>query len=113
MLTLTPKAQEVIRQNIREENLPPTTALRVGITREGCEESGTEFRYVIAVDPRLPGKSDQVFVSEGVTLYVDRESLPHVDGLTLDVLQDVAGTKFVFNNPNAKRGCGCGQTFST
>ena len=113
MLTLTPKAREVIRQNIREEKLPPTTALRVGITREGCEGSGTEFRYVLEIDSKLPRKSDEVFESEGVTLHVDRESLPHVDGLTLDVLQEVTGTKFIFHNPNAKRGCGCGQTFST
>lgn len=112
MITLTPHAAEVVRTIFTTENFPAPTALRLGITKEGCEGSGTEFRYVLDFDPN-PGKpDDHIFESEGIRIVVDQESLPHLEGLQLGVRQKSGGVEFMFLNPKAKHSCGCGHTFS-
>ncbi|MBI4280140.1 MAG: iron-sulfur cluster assembly accessory protein [Armatimonadetes bacterium] len=112
MITLTPPASQALQGMIKQQELPATTALRVGITREGCEGSGTQFAYVLAFDPDPPGPSDRVFETEGLTIVVDHDSLSHLNGLQLDVRQEFGGVKFLFRNPRAKHSCGCGHTFS-
>ena len=112
MITITPNAAEAVRTVVANEKYPADTALRVGITREGCEGSGTQFRYVMGLDPNPSRPDDQVFGIEGIRIVVDRESLPHLEGLQLDVQQTPEGAAFVFVNPRAKHSCGCGQTFS-
>jgi len=112
MITLTPHAAEAVRTIFTTDNLPVGTALRLGITKEGCEGSGTEFRYVLDFDPN-PGKpGDLLFESEGIRIVVDQESLPHLEGLKLGVRQELGGVEFMFLNPKAKHSCGCGHTFS-
>lgn len=81
MITLTPIAQKYIRAIARQENLPEETALRLGLVPQGCEGSGTKFRYEIAFDANVAGPDDEVFESEGIQIYIDRGSLPYVDGL--------------------------------
>lgn len=84
MITLTPRARQAVGEVLVQQKLPPTAALRLGVSTEGCEGSGAEFRYVLDFDPN-PGKpSDQVFESDGLTIVVDHESLSHLDGLQLD-----------------------------
>lgn len=112
MITLTPSARQAVGEILVQQKLPPTAALRLGVTSEGCEGSGTQFRYVLDFDPN-PGKpSDQVFESDGLTIVVDRESLPHLEGLQLDVAPEFGGMRFLFRNPHASHSCGCGHTFS-
>lgn len=112
MITLTPLASQAIQEIMRQQNLPATAALRVGVTKEGCEGSATQFRYVLGFDPHPAAPSDHVLKSEGLTVFVDHESLPHLDGLQLDVRQEFGGARFLFRNPRAKHTCGCGHTFS-
>ena len=50
MITITPNAAEAVRTVVTKQKLPADTPLRVGITRDGCEGSGTQFRYVISLD---------------------------------------------------------------
>lgn len=112
MITLTPSARQAVGEIFAQQELPPTAALRLGVTSEGCEGSGTQFRYVLDFDPN-PGKtSDQVFESDGLRIVVDHESLPHLDGLQLDAQPEFGGVRFVFRNPRASHSCGCGRTFS-
>lgn len=112
MITLTPLASQAIQEIMRQQNLPATAALRVGLTKEGCEGSATQFRYVLGFEPNPAAPSDHVLESEGLTVFVDYESLPHLDGLQLDVRQEFGGLGFLFRNPLAKHTCGCGHTFS-
>ena len=112
MITLTPIAQKYIRAIARQENLPEEAALRLGLVPQGCEGSGTKFRYEIAFDANAAGPDDEVFESEGIHIYIDRRSLPYVDGLELDVRSELGATTLVFRNPMAKHTCGCGHTFS-
>lgn len=112
MVTLTPTALQAVREIIKQENLPATSALRVGVSKDGCEGSGTQFKYVLDFDA-LPAKpDDNVFEMEGMKILVNNESLPHLTGLQLDVRQRMGGFEFVFRNPKAKHSCGCGHTFS-
>ncbi|HEU4436652.1 MAG TPA: iron-sulfur cluster assembly accessory protein [Verrucomicrobiae bacterium] len=112
MVTLTPTAGEAVRGIIEQEKLPQTTALRLGVTTEGCEGSGTKFRYVLDFDATPAKENDSVFESEGMKILVDNDSLPHLSGLQLDARKQMGGVQFVFRNPQAKHSCGCGHSFS-
>lgn len=113
MITLSPEAGQVVKEIQKQENLPANAALRLGVTNEGCGESATQFRYVLDFDVNPAKADDQVFESEGVKIYVNKESAPHLEGLVLDAQQDAIGSvQFMFKNPKAKHNCGCGHTFS-
>lgn len=112
MITLTPLAGEVVKKIKQQEKLPEAAALRLGVTREGCDGGGTEFRYVLDFDANPAKPQDHAFESEGIRILVDGESLPHLDDLQLDVRQEMGSVKFLFRNPRAKHSCGCGHTFS-
>ena len=112
MITLTPTAGEAVRGIIEQEKLPQTTALRLGVTKEGCEGSGTQFRYILDFDAEPARENDTTFESEGLKILVDTESLPHLSGLQLDARQQMGRFQFVFRNPQARHSCGCGHSFS-
>lgn len=81
--------------------------LRLGVRKTGC--SG--FAYVINyADDRQAG--DLVFEDQGVKVFVDPESLPLVDGTTVDFVKQGLNEAFRFSNPNIKGECGCGESFS-
>lgn len=112
MITLTPKAAEQVRGIMKQENVPPGSALRLAVTKDGCGDSGTQFRYDMSLDARAADPKDTIFEAEGIRLFVNADSLPHLDGLQLDSRETTQGVEFVFNNPHARHGCGCGKTFS-
>lgn len=81
--------------------------LRLGVRKTGC--SG--FAYVINyADDRQAG--DLVFEDQGVKVFVDPESLPLVDGTTVDFVKQGLNEAFRFSNPNTRGECGCGESFS-
>ena len=112
MITLSQLAGQAVKQIVAEGKLPENTAVRLGVTKDGCSNSGTQFKYAMDLDQNPAKPGDQVFESEGVKIYVDKESLPHLDGLQLDVREELGEMRFLFKNPNAKHSCGCGHTFS-
>ena len=81
--------------------------LRLGVRKTGC--SG--FAYVVnyADDPVA---SDLVFEDRGVKVFVDPESLPLIQGTTVDFVKQGLNEAFRFHNPNIKGECGCGESFS-
>ncbi|HPZ25621.1 MAG TPA: iron-sulfur cluster assembly accessory protein, partial [Kaistella sp.] len=56
--------------------------------------------------------SDQVFEDNGIKIIVDKKSILYLAGTTLEFSGGLNGKGFVFNNPNANRTCGCGESFS-
>jgi iron-sulfur cluster assembly accessory protein len=112
MITLTAKAAEVVRSDIERDNLPPATALRLGVVHDGCKDSGTQYRYVLELDPETVRPGDQIFESEGIEIRVDEPSLAHLDGVQLGVKQGPHGNEYMFLNPRAEHSCICGSTFS-
>jgi len=67
--------------------------------------------YTLGFDDR-PGDGDVVSEFDGVRVFVDRESLPYLDGTIVDFADGLHGAGFKFTNPNADRTCGCGTSFS-
>jgi iron-sulfur cluster assembly protein len=81
--------------------------LRLGVRKTGC--SG--FAYVIHyADNSEP--DDVVFEDRGVKVFVDRASLPLIDGTEVDFVKQGLNEAFKFRNPNVKGECGCGESFS-
>jgi len=81
--------------------------VRVGVKSGGC--SGLE--YELKFDKETT-ESDKVFEDNGVKIAVDKKSFLYLVGTTLEYSGGLNGKGFVFNNPNASRTCGCGESFS-
>lgn len=106
VLEITPKAAGEIKRIKVENRVPETFGLRVGIKGGGC--SG--MSYVLAFDEK-PKEGDETFELQGVTVFVDKKSLMYLSGTQLDFTDGLNGSGFVFNNPHAKKTCGCGSSF--
>jgi iron-sulfur cluster assembly accessory protein len=106
MITVTPQAAEKIKGIKTAQSASEETGLRVRVVGGGC--SG--FQYQLAFDAASPG--DQVFEAEGVKVVVDPKSFLYLNGTEIDYVDGLMGAGFTLKNPNAKGGCGCGQSFS-
>ena len=106
MITLSPIGATKVREFLSTQGEAAEAAgLRVGVRGGGC--SG--FQYVLAFDEKREG--DQVFDHEGIKLLVDTESMPYVDGSTIDYVEELMGSGFKVENPNVVAACGCGSSF--
>jgi iron-sulfur cluster assembly protein len=106
-VSLTEKAaQQVIRLKA-ENNIPEEHGLRLGVKGGGC--SG--LTYVLGFDAEAR-PNDSTFTMHGVRVFVDAKSLFFLSGTVLDFQDGLNGKGFVFNNPNAAKTCGCGNSFS-
>jgi iron-sulfur cluster assembly protein len=105
-ITLTAKAIEMTKKAIAEEGLTDH-GLRVAVRGGGC--SGLEYALDFA-DAARPG--DSVFEVEGLKIFIDMASLQFLKGTEIDYVSGLQGSGFKFKNPNAKRSCGCGHSFS-
>lgn len=106
IVTLTPRAQEMVRHFLAEEQDPSSKVLRLSVDAGGC--SG--FSYSIAIDERKDGDLGQSF--EGFEAVVDPTSAQFLRGITVDYVDAVGHAGFTFDNPQAKSSCGCGNSFT-
>ncbi|MES9944621.1 MAG: iron-sulfur cluster assembly accessory protein [Candidatus Thiodiazotropha sp.] len=82
--------------------------LRLATRKSGC----TGFAYVVDYAEQV-GDGDRLFESQGVKIVIDTESLPMLDGMTVDYVKaNMLNEGFEFINPNIKDQCGCGESFS-
>jgi len=105
MLKITSMAATKV-QEFLEQNGRPEAALRVRVVGGGC--SG--FQYQLALDDTA-SEDDEVFEQQGVKLFIDPRSFLYLDGTEIDYVEDIMGSGFRFNNPNATGSCGCGESF--
>lgn len=84
-----------------------TDYVRVGVKSGGC--SG--LSYDLKFDKAL-GEDDKVFEDNDIKIAVDKKSFLYLVGTILEYSGGLNGKGFVFNNPNAQRTCGCGESFS-
>ena len=106
MITLSDKGAEKVQEFLASQAQDAAIGgLRVGVRGGGC--SG--FQYQLAFDHKR--ETDLTFESHGLTLLVDRESLPYVDGSTIDFEEGLQGAGFKVSNPNVVAACGCGSSF--
>lgn len=106
MIQLTPKAVERIRSVFVKQGVEGG-GLRLGVQGGGC--SG--LSYLIRFEPKERA-SDLVFEFDGVRVFIDPKSLIYLEGMTLDYKESLMQSGFVFDNPNAKKSCGCGTSFT-
>lgn len=106
MITVSENAKQHALNLIQTENRPTDTFIRVGVAGGGC--SG--LSYKLEFDNQLK-EGDQVFEDKGIKIVVDKKSFLYLVGTELDYTGGLNGKGFVFNNPNATRTCGCGESF--
>jgi len=81
--------------------------VRVGVKSGGCSGLSYELKFDNKIED-----SDKVFEDNDVRILVDKKSFLYLVGTILEYSGGLNGKGFVFNNPNAQRTCGCGESFS-
>jgi iron-sulfur cluster assembly protein len=104
MINVTPTAVDKIRKMLEAHHVEG--GLRLGLVAGGC--SGLSYKFKLEPEPR---PDDNVFVFDGVKLFVDPKSYTYLDGLTLDYKESLLESQFVFENPHAQKSCSCGKSF--
>jgi iron-sulfur cluster assembly protein len=105
MIEVTPKAVSKIRDAFAKQGV--VGGLRLGVLGGGC--SGLSYQFKFDVKPRA---TDKIFEFEDVKVFVDPKSMVFLEGMTLDWKDSLMQSGFVFENPHAKKSCGCGTSFS-
>ena len=103
MITLTESAAKKIKTLLTEKK---ETGIRAGVQGGGC--SG--FTYQLKFDNEK--ENDKIIESHGISIYVDPKSFLYLMGTEIDFVDELNQSGFKFINPNAKRTCGCGESFS-
>jgi len=106
-ITLTASAADAVRELLTKRNLEGY-ALRVFVSGGGC--SG--FQYGMALEGNVR-ENDLTFDQYGVKVVVDEISINYLAGATIDYLDELMGSGFKIENPNAVSSCGCGSSFRT
>ena len=106
-LNLTTSAAEAVEELLAKRELEGY-ALRVFVSGGGC--SG--FQYGMALEDNIR-ETDLVTEQHGVKLVVDEISINYLSGATVDYVDEVMGSGFKIENPNAVASCGCGSSFRT
>ena len=104
---ISEKAAEKIKYFASKEGITENIGLRVAVKGGGC--SGLTYDLNITDQER---ESDKVVEQYGVKVMVDKKSYIYLVGTELDFSDGLNGKGFVFSNPNAKKSCGCGTSFS-
>ncbi|RPI33436.1 MAG: iron-sulfur cluster insertion protein ErpA [Chloroflexota bacterium] len=107
VITLTPAAANVVQDLITKRNLDGY-ALRVYVSGGGC--SG--FQYGMALEGNVR-ENDTVIEEFGVKLVIDEISINYLRGAKIDYVDEIMGSGFKIENPNAVSSCGCGNSFRT
>jgi len=104
---LTPKAVEMVRKMRTKEGFGAEQGLRIAVTGGGC--SG--FQYKFDTD-RAKADDDIVIERAGATVLIDPISLNYMAGSEIDFVDDLIGSAFKVQNPQATASCGCGTSFA-
>jgi len=107
MITITERAKDKVLELLQKENKGNDYFIRVAVEGGGC--SG--LTYKLAFDNQIK-ETDKVFEDKGIRIVVDKKSFLYLVGTELDYTDGLNGKGFVFNNPNATRTCGCGESFA-
>ena len=109
MIFVTEKAQEKVGELMQKADVSGDGSyfLRVSVVGGGC--SGLSYKLDFDNESR---PNDQVFEDNGVKVVTDMKSFLYLYNTTLDFSDGLNGKGFHFNNPNASRTCGCGESFA-
>lgn len=104
-MSLTDAAAERVK-HLMSTRTDPATGLRIGVRTGGCSGMAYSMDFTVEREPL-----DEVVEAKGVTLFVDSKALMFLIGTEMDYVEDKLQSGFVFNNPNEKGRCGCGESF--
>ena len=108
MIKVSSQAKEKVLEMMQSDGLDIASHfVRVGVKSGGCSGLSYELKF----DASLV-EDDKVFEDNDVRIVVDKKSFLYLVGTTLEYSGGLNGKGFVFNNPNANRTCGCGESFS-
>ena len=108
-IEITEKALAKVRSALAKEGISPEQGgVRLGVQGGGC--SGLSYNVRFDTQPR---ERDRVFQYGDIRVFVDPKSFIYLHGMVLDYHETLMQQQFVFVNPNAKKSCGCGTSFSS
>mgnify|MGYP001078690864 FL=1 len=107
MITVSERAANQVNVLMQSEGLNEGYFIRVSVVGGGC--SGLSYKMDFDNEPQ---ENDQIFESNGYKVVCDMKSFLYLCGTELDFTDGLNGKGFQFNNPNANRTCGCGESFS-
>jgi iron-sulfur cluster assembly protein len=105
LITVTPRAISKIREIFAKHQVQG--GLRLGVLGGGCSGLSYQFKFDAKERPK-----DNVLVFDDVKIFVDPKSMIYLKGMTLDYKETLMQSGFAFENPNAKKACGCGTSFT-
>lgn len=108
MIKVSETAKSKVVQLMHDDGFDPANDfVRVGVKSGGCSGLSYDLKF-----DKSQGEGDKLFEDNGVKIVVDTKSFLYLIGTTLEYSGGLNGAGFVFNNPNANRTCGCGESFS-
>lgn len=108
MIKVSETAKKKVIELMSDDGYNPSTDyIRVGVKSGGCSGLSYDLKF-----DKNAAEDDKVFEDNGIKIIVDKKSFLYLIGTTLEYSGGLNGTGFVFNNPNANRTCGCGESFS-
>ena len=108
MIKVSETAKKKVIELMTEDGFNPVADyVRVGVKSGGCSGLSYDLKF-----DKSQVEGDKVFEDNGIRIIVDKKSFLYLIGTTLEYSGGLNGSGFVFNNPNANRTCGCGESFS-
>ncbi|VXB37575.1 putative iron-sulfur cluster insertion protein ErpA [Flavobacterium sp. 9AF] len=108
MIKVSDTASKKIIEMMKEDGFDATKDyVRVGVKSGGCSGLSYELKF-----DHETNDNDKIFEDNNVKVAVEKKSFLYLIGTTLEFSGGLNGKGFVFNNPNAQRTCGCGESFS-
>lgn len=104
-MTITDAAAERVKALLAQRG-KPSAGIRIGVSTKGC--SGMSYTLEYADEK---GPHDEVVEDKGVTILIDPKASMFIFGTEMDFVEEKMQSGFVFNNPNEKGRCGCGESF--
>ncbi len=104
-MTLTDAAAKRVIE-LMEMRDQPSVGLRLGVRTGGCSGMAYTMEFATEKEPL-----DEVVEDKGVNVLIDSKALMYLIGSEMDYVEDKMQSGFVFDNPNEKGRCGCGESF--
>ncbi|UTW64274.1 iron-sulfur cluster assembly accessory protein [bacterium SCSIO 12741] len=107
MIKVSEEAKNEVLRLMEADKIPQGSLIRVGVEGGGC--SGLTYKMNFDTEMK---EDDKIFEDRGIKIAVDKKSFLYLAGTTLEYSSGLNGKGFSFNNPNANRTCGCGESFA-
>jgi iron-sulfur cluster assembly protein len=105
MIELTPEAVTAVKTALSRATTP-AAGLRIMVETGGC----AGYKYMMGIEQQARD-GDAVIETDGIAIFVDDRSVPHLAGMKVDFVTSLESSGFVFDNPNAASKCACGKSF--